>query len=319
MTQASNQVQKSINHIKSIVQKPDGSYKSWETLTNAEQEAIVTEVLNLVESLGAMSTSASAILSSLTTIYNILAPYTSDAAKAARNDLEKATNQIQDMLDALRSANNGVKGIVNYMNAQPDVRFSQLGEAFDLSKENFHNQLKGLSNSIKSLSDNAVSYSDRINDDLRAVNDQLNVVFNLLADRMVDMENLSIEELYEDVDDDKIDTITTGRTDACTNKGIIKGDINVGGIAGAMSIDEEDPEDSAAGTMDYKIGRRFIMKCLVTDSVNEGYITAKKNGAGGICGYMNHGIIVDSEGYGSVESTEGDYVGGICGESFYYY
>lgn len=316
LTQASNQVQKSINHIKSVVQKPDGSYKSWETLTNAEQEAIVTEVLNLVESLGAMSTSASAILSSLTTIYNILAPYTSDAAKAARNDLEKATNQIQDMLDALRSANNGAKGIVNYMNAQPDVRFSQLGEAFDLSKENFHNQLKGLSNSIKSLSDNAASYSDRINDDLRAVNDQLNVVFNLLADRMVDMENLSIEELYEDVDDDKIDTITTGRTDACTNKGIIKGDINVGGIAGAMSIDEEDPEDSAAGTVDYKIGRRFIMKCLVTDSVNEGYITAKKNGAGGICGYMNHGIIVDSEGYGSVESTEGDYVGGICGESF---
>ena len=316
LTQASNQVQKSINHIKSIVQKPDGSYKSWETLSNAEQEAIVTEILNLVESLGTMSTSASAILSSLTTIYNIISPYTSDAAKAAKGDLEKATNQIQDMLNALRSANNGVKGIVNYMNAQPDIQFSQLGDTFDGTKENFHNQLKGLSNSIKTLSDNAAGYSDKINEDLRAVNDQLNVVFNLLADRMVDMENLSIEELYEDVDDNEIDTITTGRTDACTNKGIVKGDINVGGIAGAMSIDEEDPEDSAAGTVDYKIGRRFIMKCLVTDSVNEGYVTAKKNGAGGICGYMNHGIIVNSECYGSVESTEGDYVGGICGESF---
>ena len=53
----------------------------------------------------------------------------------------------------------------------------------------------------------------------------------------------------------------------------------------------------------------------MTGSVNDGYVTAKKNGAGGICGYMNHGIIVDSESYGSVESTEGDYVGGICGES----
>ena len=108
------------------MQKPDGSYKSWETLSNAEQEAIVTEILNLVESLGTMSTSASAILSSLTTIYNIISPYTSDAAKAAKGDLEKATNQIQDMLNALRSANNGVKGIVNYMNAQPDIQFSQL-------------------------------------------------------------------------------------------------------------------------------------------------------------------------------------------------
>lgn len=143
----------------------------------------------------------------------------------------------------------------------------------------------------------------------------MNVVFNLLADRIVDIESLSLEELYEDVDDENIDSITTGRTDACVNKGVVKGDINVGGIAGSMSIDDEDPEDSAAGTIEYEVGRRFITKCLVTDSVNEGYITAKKNGAGGICGYMNHGIIVDSEGYGSVESTEGDYVGGICGES----
>jgi hypothetical protein len=82
-----------------------------------------------------------------------------------------------------------------------------------------------------------------------------------------------------------------------------------------MSIDDEDPEDSAAGSVEYKLGREFIAKCLITNSVNEGYITSKKDGAGGICGYMNHGIIINSEGYGSVESTEGDYVGGICGQS----
>jgi hypothetical protein len=165
------------------------------------------------------------------------------------------------------------------------------------------------------LSDNSKDCSEKVNDDLRAVNDQLNVVLNLLADRLVDMEDLSIEELYEEVDEDDIDSITTGRVDICTNKGTIEGDINVGGIAGSMAIDDEDPEDSAAGEIEYEIGRRFITKCLVTESVNDGFVTAKKDGAGGICGYMNHGIILDSEGYGSVESTEGDYVGGICGES----
>lgn len=315
LSKSSDAVQKSINTIKNIVQKPDGSYKSWEELTSAEQDTIVSEVLNLVEDLGEMSSSASSILSSLSTVYNILSPYATDAAEAARKDIDRATDHIHGMLDSLKAANNSVRGIVNYMNAQPDIRFSKLGEDFDIAKENFHDQLKGLSDSIKALSDNASGYSDLINDDLRAVNDQLNVVFNLLADRMVDIESLSIEELYEEVDDENIDTITTGRTDACINKGVVKGDINVGGIAGSMSIDDEDPEDSAAGSIEYAVGRRFITKCLVTDSVNEGYITAKKNGAGGICGYMNHGIIVDSEGYGSVESTEGDYVGGICGES----
>ncbi len=315
LSKSSEAVQKSINTIKNIVQKPDGSYKSWDELTQAEQDTIITELIQLVENLGEMSSSAASILSSLSTVYNILSPYATDAAEAARKDIDKATDHIHGMLDSLKAANNSVRGIVNYMNAQPDLRFSKLGDDFDRAKENFHDQLKGLSDSIKALSDNAAGYSDIINDDLRAVNDQLNVVFNLLADRIVDIESLSIEELYEDVDDENIDSITTGRTDACVNKGVVKGDINVGGIAGSMSIDDEDPEDSAAGTIEYELGRRFITKCLVTDSVNEGYITAKKNGAGGICGYMNHGIIVDSEGYGSVESTEGDYVGGICGES----
>lgn len=315
LAKASDNVQRSIDRIKDIVKKPDGSYKGWDELTSAEQDAVVAEVLNLVEYLGDMSSAASSILSSLTTLYNILSPYMTDAANAAKKDIEKATDHIHSMLDSLKAANNGVKGIVNYMNAQPDIQFAKLGDGFDVSKENFHNQLKGLSDSIKVLSDNASGYSDVINDDLRAVNDQLNVVFNLLADRMVDIESLSIEELYEDVDDTNIASITTGRADACANKGIVKGDINVGGIAGSMAIDDEDPEDSAAGSIEYQIGRRFITKCLVTDSVNEGYITAKKNGAGGICGYMNHGIIIDSESYGSVESTEGDYVGGICGES----
>lgn len=315
LTKASENVQKSIDKIRNIVTKSDGSYKSWDELTSDEQDAVVAEILNLVDYLQDMSTAASAILSNLATIYNILSPYVSDAAQAAKKDINQATDVIHSMLDSLKAANNGVKGIVNYMNAQPDIKFAKLGDEFDATKENFHDQLKGLSESIRSLSDNAGSHSDIINEDLRQVNDQLNVVFNLLADRMVDVEQLSIEELYEDVDDDEIESITTGRADACTNKGSIKGDINVGGIAGSMSIDDEDPEDSAAGSIEYEIGRRFITKCLVTDSVNEGYVTAKKDGAGGICGYMNHGIIIDSEAYGSVESTEGDFVGGICGES----
>ena len=186
LAKASDNVQRSIDRIKDIVKKPDGSYKGWDELTSAEQDAVVAEVLNLVEYLGDMSSAAPSILSSLTTLYNILSPYMTDAANAAKKDIEKATDHIHSMLDSLKAANNGVKGIVNYMNAQPDIQFAKLGDGFDVSKENFHNQLKGLSDSIKVLCDNALGYSDVINDDLRAVNDQLNVIFNLLADRMVD-------------------------------------------------------------------------------------------------------------------------------------
>lgn len=315
LQKASDNVNQCIDKIRDIVLNSDGSIKSWDQLTKDQQNEVIGEIMNLAEYLGDMSDAASSILSNLSVIAKVLSPYISDVAEAAKEDIKKGTEHIQSVLDSLKSAGNGVKGIVNYINAQPDIQFTKLGNDFDVKKEDLHNQLQGISDSLKSLSDNASNYSDIINEDLRAVNDQLNVVFNLLADHLVDYSELSVEELYEEVSDEEIDTITTGRTDSCTNKGIVKGDINVGGIAGAMSIDEEDPEDSAAGSVEYKIGRRFITKCIINGSVNEGYITAKKNGAGGIVGYMKHGVVLDSEGYGSVESTEGDYVGGICGES----
>ncbi|MDE5824365.1 MAG: hypothetical protein K2H91_06750, partial [Lachnospiraceae bacterium] len=185
----------------------------------------------------------------------------------------------------------------------------------DYNRINLRNHLQAISDNMKLLGEDASRYSDVVNADLRAVNDQINVIFNLLADRLSDAEKMELAAFYNDVGDEDIDSITTGRTESCSNKGVIKGDINVGGIVGSMSIDDEDLDDSAVGSIEYEVGRRFLLKCLVTDSVNEGYITAKKNGAGGICGYMDHGIIVSSESYGSVESTEGDYVGGICGES----
>lgn len=313
--QTSADVENTANRIQDITTDSDGNIKSWEQLTQDERDELAQEVINLTESLGEVTTSSSSILSNLATIYSILSPYISESSEAVLDDISAATDNVQAMIDSLQSATDGVRGIINYVNAQPDISFKRLGGDFDAAREAFRDQLKGLSSSIRTLSDNTSANTDIINADLRAVNDQLNVVFNLLADRAVDVQDLGIEELYEDVDDENLDSITTGRVEACTNKGVIKGDINVGGIAGSMSIDDEDPEDSAAGKMEYEIGRRFITKCLVTDSVNEGYVTAKKDGAGGICGYMNHGIIVDSKGYGSVESTEGGYVGGICGES----
>lgn len=268
-----------------------------------------------VSELQKMLSATTTVMENTEVLAEIYGDQVADSLEEVSRDLGNASDRLKSAIDSVKAATRHTRDIVNYVNEQPALNFTKLGAEYDFNRINLNNQLQGISDSLKILSDNASDYSDVVNADLKAVNDQINVVFNLLADRLTDVQKLSLEELYEDVDDEDIDSITTGRAESCSNKGVIKGDINVGGIAGSMSIDDEDPEDSAAGAIEYELGRRFITKCLVTDSVNEGYVTSKKNGAGGICGYMNHGIIVDSESYGSVESTEGDYVGGICGES----
>lgn len=317
LSEAINGVKESIDKIKSIIQNSDGSMKRWSELTDAEKEAVKMEILKLSASLSDISASGSSALSALSALANVLSTYDlSGAADDARKDIDRATDCLQKVVNSFKAASNTVRDIINYLNAQPDIEFARLGDGFDTTKEDLHDQLKGISDSLSSLSDNASVYSDLVNDDLREVNDQLNVVFNLLADTMTDLNELDLDKYYEDdIDDEALAQLTTGKTDICTNKGIVRGDINVGGIAGSMSIDSEDLEGNAAGSVDFELGSKFITRCAIMGSVNEGYVTAKKNGAGGIVGYMNHGVVVDSEGYGSVESTEGDYVGGICGES----
>ena len=290
--------------------------RTWDDIKGSkDEEVIIAEVINMTGYLGQMSSSASSVLSNLSTLYNILSPYIQDAMDAAVKDMDAATKEIQSMIDSMQKASRNVRGIVSYINAQPNIQLSTLSPKFDANKEELHTQLIGISDSLKILSSNASDYSDIVNEDLKAVNDQLNVVFNLLADHLTGSSDLSVEELYEEVDEEDLDSIVTGKTDSCINNGVVKGDINIGGIAGSMSVDEEDPEDNAAGNIDYQIGRRFITKCIITESTNKGYVTAKKDGAGGIVGYMKHGIVSDCEGYGNVESTEGDYVGGISGQS----
>ena len=268
-----------------------------------------------VDELQKMLSATTTVMENTEILAEIYGDQAADSLRAVNSDLGSTSDNLKSALDAVKSATRGTRDIADYMNAQPDINFTKLGAVYDYNRINLNNYLQGISDSLQNLSNNASGYSDVVNADLKAVNDQVNVVFNLLADRLTGAQKLELSQIYEDAGDEDIDAITTGRAESCRNKGFIKGDINVGGIAGSMAIDDEDFKDSAAGAIEYEIGRRYITKCLVTASVNEGYVTSKKNGAGGICGYMNHGIIVDSESYGSVESTEGDYVGGICGES----
>ncbi len=305
ISSAIKEQQEAAKKVNAIIQEIQGS-------SSVSQE----QLDELTKALEEMSSATSAVLSNLSVVSNIVGQHALDKVEQMGDDMSEALEHLQSAVNSVKSATRDAKSIVDYVNGQQNIHFSKLGGEFDVNRENLHGQLKGMSNSIKNLSNNASDYSDVVNDDLRAVNNQINVIFNLLADNWTNYIELSVEELYEDIDTEDTSGITTGKSENCINKGIVKGDINVGGIAGSMSIDEEDPEDSAAGSIDYQIGRRYFTKCIITGGVNEGHVSAKKDGAGGIVGYMRHGIVVDSEGYGSVESTEGDYVGGICGESF---
>lgn len=315
LTGAMDRISAVAKEIGGIIMNADGSTKDWGSLSEADKNTLLTDIMELSQQLSSAKQSASSMLSSISLIGNVTAPYLDQMAENTYTDIERLTEHIQEVVDDLLESTEGIKSIVNYLNGQQNIHFTQMGDDFDNSVDDLYAQLEGISDTMKSINAGVYEHAGVLNEDFRGINDQLNVVLLLFIDRMDRLEHPRTSTIYEDISDEDIEETVQGKVTRCTNKGMVQGDINIGGIAGAMSIDKEDPEENAAGSVEISLGNTYLTKCILNDSKNYGYVTAKKDGAGCIAGYMNLGVIANCEAYGGAESTEGDYVGGICGQS----
>lgn len=308
LTNLSTQMSDILGRLEDDLTNSDGSFNK----DNLTKEQTWNDLMDLLDCMTEAGEAASQIASDLSVIANIYGLYLEKAASGANDDMAKAISIMKDVTNILQSATGKTRSVIDNLNARSDIAIEKINGELEANVDLIHDQLKAVSTCMSNLTNHADSYSDKVIDDFRAVNDQVNVVFNLFVDDLATDDSSTV---YEDVSDEELESATTGIVSNSVNTGTVNGDYNVGGVCGSMAIDEEDPEDSAAGTVEKKFGSKYTALCIVKDSKNQGYVTARKNGAGGIVGYMRQGIIADSMASGSVESPEGDFVGGICGES----
>lgn len=279
-------------------------------------DQLADEVFELTGHLSQAGEAAAAMIRDLNTITGILAPYLEEGMESANEDIRKATEDLSEVSMFLQIASELTEEVADYLNAQPDVEFSEFEEGFREDVDGLFDELDAIKDVTDRLGGHMEYYPDLVLEDFRGVNDQLNDVVQLVVDKVDNVENLYLDEdPYEDVSEEDIEGSTDGKVSDCRNRGDVAGNVNVGGIAGAMAIDEEDPEDNAAGAVDLLSGNRYMTKCIISECRNEGAIQAKKDGVGGIVGFMRLGIVNSCKAYGSVESTEGEYIGGVCGQS----
>lgn len=159
------------------------------------------------------------------------------------------------------------------------------------------------------------STSGSLAKDLTNANNQFSRVLTLMSNALNNGANMNI---FEDVSEDLSEEDVQGRVSHSENYGSVSADSNVGGIAGAMGIEYEfDMEGQLVEAVGANgiISNTYDAKCVSSRNVNLGSVTAKKDRVGGIVGSSEMGVILSCEGYGSVESSEGGYVGGVAGYS----
>jgi len=170
----------------------------------------------------------------------------------------------------------------------------------------------GMAKIYRVLADNTGELSEELTD----VNDQLSRVLMLMANAL---NGAASRQIFEDVSDELKEEDLDGRVSHCLNHGGVDGDKSVGGIAGAMGIEYEfDMEGSLVEAIGIEgiVSNTYETHCVSSDNRNHGTVVAKKDGVGGIAGTEELGSILRCEGYGTVSSTDGGYVGGIVGCSY---
>ena len=220
---------------------------------------------------------------------------------------EKELNKMQDnVYNSTSSALNSMKNTLGNRTSIFSSRINSWHTALSSGFSSIISESRTLNNMVDDK-------SQLLLDDLQAITDELNVIGNIIT--TADDDVTDPEDLVTDVSDEDKETDITGKVMNCQNKGKVYGDLNVGGVAGSMSRENDlDPEDDIS-LSDTSMNFRYQQRIVIRKSENSGVITGKKDCVGGIVGNMVLGSVISCIGNGDVSSEGGDMVGGIAGFS----
>lgn len=286
---------------------------------------------NLTVDTGAVSEGIDAVQAGVDTLLTAV-----DAMDRGLAELEKALKSLQEVTGQLGGALGSladaaqhfqaasdqgtgvlrqVESLFDYLSGVDPIQITYPSGEIDAAASGLFGTMDQLSGELRALNSQAGDLSDSLTGDLRAVSAQLQLTMNGLLDAIDEAENRTGQELVSDTSEENIDAVTSGKILSSTNYGEVRGDINVGGVAGAMAVEYElDPEDDLSdGSPVYR--REYELKAILQKCANHGAVTSLRDYAGGICGRSDLGLVTRCEGCGTITSESGDYVGGIAGFS----
>lgn len=215
----------------------------------------------------------------------------------------------------LANGSSGIRKTLSELADEPAIQFTPLNARVTQQKDALQAALGDMTGRMDDLNNTMTVSSDVLLSDMEAINRQFGVIIDLLR-KSSEEEVTGIEEQFEDISDESEEQ-EVGRVSGSFNSGVIQGDINVAGIVGTMAIEYDfDPENDLVKYGNTSLDFTWLTSAVLTDCINTGEVTAKKNYAGGIVGLMDLGKVSGCESYGAVTSSGGSYVGGIAGVSY---
>ena len=223
-----------------------------------------------------------------------------------------ALGQMQDGLGGLTDMMGQTRDILHWLNQQDPIKVPRPSAELTNTKDSLFDAVSAINDKMDDINSTMRTASNQLTDKMRAVTAQVSVVSNLMLDAVEEISDPGSKTIYEDESEDLIASQSDGKIENSINRGSIDADMNVGGIAGTMGVENLlDPEEDNKNDGTSLLRTSYTVSAVLIGNINEGSITAKKDMVGGIVGQEELGLVTACESYGDVTGV--NQVGGIAG------
>lgn len=231
----------------------------------------------------------------------------SGAVWHAQSNSAEITGQLTVLLEQVQSASNALNLLLpeSESDSFPDA------DALLAAQSTLSSSLSAMAATIRNITSAISTTTQTMIQDLNTISDQISAMQATLGE--------ASEHLgggFRDVSDEDTPEDTSGKVDNCVNYGNLLGDLNVGGIAGAIAMENDlDTLQDWDTSGDTSMNFQGELRAVVANSKNFGTVISKKQNAGGIAGWQSFGLIKACVNTGILDASNATYVGGIAGLS----
>lgn len=230
------------------------------------------------------------------------------ADRASSNIHSNAQDLSADISNLYDQAGIALDAVEELLPTEEDPHFPD-HDSIIAAQNTLSSAIGSMQGSVGSINHSAQATISTAAADIRAITNQINAI-----SRTLDTAADNLGGTITDISDNDTEEEFNGKISQCKNIGDISGDLNVGGIVGAIAWEnDKDPENDLDVTGDRSLNFDSELRAVILDCQNKGSITLKKHNAGGIAGVATLGLVKNCLNTGLLEAEGADYVGGIVG------
>ena len=179
------------------------------------------------------------------------------------------------------------------------------------ARNSIGDSLVGMARTVDGMHSTAYTALGSVSTKLREMNNQINAMRNTIS-------NVSetLGGSVEDLSDADTELDFAGKVVDCQNYAAVQADLNGGGIAGAIALENDlDVQEDWDVTGENSLNFESQIRAVILNCENTATVTVSKQNAGGIVGYQSLGLVKNCRNFGILDAAAADYVGGIAGRS----